>query len=103
MRRLILGKKGQSTLEYAIIISMVIAGLSVMGLVWFRGAYQGRLKSASDDIGEQFDIDHTLSSWTTSRTSTTTETLSGTSSIVDTEEDISRWGTDTTDALADRE
>jgi hypothetical protein len=47
-------RKGQSTLEYAIIIAVVVGGLMVMQHYVKRG-YQGRLKSASDDMGQQFD------------------------------------------------
>lgn len=55
-------KKAQSTLEYAVVIALVIAALVFMGWGWFRGAYQKKLMSASDDIsgGGQFDIDHTV-------------------------------------------
>jgi hypothetical protein len=47
-------RKGQSTLEYAIIIAVVVGGLMIMQHYVKRG-YQGRLKSASDDMGQQFD------------------------------------------------
>lgn len=47
-------KKGQSTLEYAIIVAVVIGGLLVMQHYVKRG-YSGRLKSASDDMGQQYD------------------------------------------------
>jgi hypothetical protein len=47
-------RKGQSTLEYALIIAAVVAGLFVMQHYVKRG-YQGKLKSASDDMGQQFD------------------------------------------------
>ena len=46
-------KKGQGTLEYAIIIVVVIGALIAMQ--WYmKGGYQGRLRAASDDMGEQF-------------------------------------------------
>jgi len=48
-----LHKKGQSTLEYAVIIAVVVAALIAMQTYVKRGL-QGRLKQASDDIGEQF-------------------------------------------------
>lgn len=47
-------KKGQSTLEYALVIAIIIAGLLLMQHYVRRG-YAGRLRSASDDMGEQYD------------------------------------------------
>jgi len=47
-------KKGQSTLEYALITAVIIAGLLLMQHYMKRG-YAGRLKSSTDDIGEQYD------------------------------------------------
>jgi hypothetical protein len=49
-----LNRRGQSTLEYAIIIAVIVGGLLVMQHYIKRG-YEGKLKSASDDMGEQFD------------------------------------------------
>ena len=47
-------RKGQSTLEYALIIAVVVGGLLLMQHYVKRG-YSGRLKSAADEMGEQFD------------------------------------------------
>ena len=47
-------KKGQSTLEYALITAVVIAGLLLMQH-YMKHGYAGRLKSSTDDIGEQYD------------------------------------------------
>jgi len=47
-------RKGQSTLEYALIIAVVVGGLLLMQHYVKRG-YSGRLKSASDEMGEQYD------------------------------------------------
>ncbi len=46
-------KKGQSTLEYAILIIIIIGALLSIQVYIKRGV-QGRLKSAADDIGDQF-------------------------------------------------
>lgn len=49
-----LNHKGQSTLEYALIIAVVVGGLLLMQHYVKRG-YAGRLKSASDEMGDQYD------------------------------------------------
>lgn len=46
-------KKGQSTLEYAIVIAVVIAGLLALQSYMGRGV-QGKLRQSADDIGEQY-------------------------------------------------
>lgn len=46
-------KKGQSTLEYAILVIIIIGALLAIQVYIKRGV-QGRLKSATDDIGDQF-------------------------------------------------
>mgnify|MGYP001562334146 CR=1 FL=1 len=72
--------KGQSTLEYAVVIAVVIAALVFMGWGWFRGAYQKKLMSAGDDIsgGGQFDIGHTTATSSSSSTSTSSDSMIGT-------------------------
>ncbi len=51
-------RKGQSTLEYAVLIIIIIAALFSIQLYIKRGI-QGRLKSATDDIGDQFSPGNT--------------------------------------------
>lgn len=51
-------KKGQSTLEYAVLIIIVIGALLSIQVYIKRGV-QGRLKSATDDIGDQFSVGNT--------------------------------------------
>lgn len=53
-------KRGQSTLEYAVLITVIIAALISIQTYIKRGV-QGRLKSASDDIGDQFSPGNTNS------------------------------------------
>jgi len=51
-------KKAQSTLEYAVLIIIVIGALLSIQTYIKRGV-QGRLKSATDDIGDQFSVGNT--------------------------------------------
>ena len=50
--------KGQSTLEYAVLIIIIIGALLSIQVYIKRGV-QGRLKSATDDIGDQFSVGNT--------------------------------------------
>ena len=70
-----LRKKGQSTLEYAVIIAVVVAGLLAMQMYIKRGI-QGRFRQASDDIGDQFSADTTTSNFTTNINTAQKETSS---------------------------
>jgi hypothetical protein len=51
-------KSGQSTLEYAILIIIILGALLAIQVYIKRGV-QGRLKSATDDIGDQFSPGNT--------------------------------------------
>ena len=51
-------KKAQSTLEYAILIIVIIAAL-ISIQVYIKRGVQGRLKSSADDIGDQFSPGNT--------------------------------------------
>ena len=51
-------KKGQSTLEYAVLIIIIIGALLSIQ-VYIKRGIQGRLKSATDDIGDQFSPGNT--------------------------------------------
>ncbi len=50
--------RGQSTLEYAVLIVIVVGALLSIQMYIKRGV-QGRLKSSSDDIGDQFSPGNT--------------------------------------------
>ncbi len=49
-----LNRKGQSTLEYAIVVAVIVGGLLAMQYYIKRG-WEGRLKGAADNMGEQFE------------------------------------------------
>lgn len=51
-------KKGQSTVEYAVLIIIIIAALIAIQSYIQRGV-SGRLKSSADDIGDQFSPGNT--------------------------------------------
>ncbi len=67
-------KKGQSTLEYAVLIVIVIGALLSLQ-VYIKRGIGGRFKSASDDIGDQFSIGNMNYVHRTSTTSSTRETF----------------------------
>ena len=58
MYRFLKNKKAQSTLEYAVLIIIVIGALLTIQIYIKRGI-QGRLKQATDDIGSQFSPGNT--------------------------------------------
>ena len=66
--------KGQSTMEYAILIIIIIGALLSIQVYIKRGV-QGRLKSAADDIGEQFSPGNTNSTVVTKSHSNTADTF----------------------------
>jgi len=74
-------KKGQNTLEYALIIAAVIAALLAIN-VYMKKGMQGRLKQSTDQIGKQFDAsgDYTSAWKSESSGTTTTEEVRDTSS-----------------------
>ena len=56
--------RGQSTLEYVILLGFVVAALIAMGVYMKRG-FQGKLRESTDQIGEQYSAGHTTSTYTT--------------------------------------
>ena len=67
-------RKGQSTLEYALIIAVVVGGLLIMQYYVKRGL-SGRLKQTSDEIGEQYDPTTYTGSFGVSQSSDTRQTV----------------------------
>jgi len=70
MLRFIHKRKAQSTLEYAVLI-MIIIGALVSIQTYIKRGVQGRLKSSADDVGDQFSPGNTNSVKTTSTHSKT--------------------------------
>lgn len=75
MVRFRLNKRAQSTLEYAVLISVLVAALIAMQIYIKRG-YQGKLREGADSMGEQFSPAHTTYEYTTTSTTNSTEELS---------------------------
>ncbi len=69
-------QKGQSTLEYAILIIIIIGALLSIQ-VYIKRGIQGRLKSATDDIGDQFSVGNTNVVTTIKTNSQSKDTFSG--------------------------
>lgn len=68
-------RSGQSVVEYAVMIAVVIAALLVMQ-IYMKHWMQGKLRESTDQVGEQFtphDATYNLTrTYTASRTDTTT-------------------------------
>lgn len=67
-------KKGQSTLEYAVLIIIIIGALLSIQ-VYIKRGIQGRLKGAADDIGDQFSVGNTNVIQTMTTSSQTKDTF----------------------------
>jgi len=65
--------KGQSTLEYAMIIAVVVGALIAMQIYMKRGM-EGRMRQSADEIGKQFEADATKVVSTQTRKGKTVET-----------------------------
>jgi hypothetical protein len=98
-------RKGQGTLEYALIIAVVVAGLLLMQYYVKRG-FAGRLKSASDEMCEQFDPTAYNSNFQTHQQSETRQSVTAATRVSRTEhigdqlntkqgqENVAAWGAD---------
>ncbi|MFA5118831.1 MAG: hypothetical protein WC695_08290 [Candidatus Omnitrophota bacterium] len=69
-------KRAQSTLEYAVIIAVVVGALIAMQIYVKRGL-QGRLRQATDDVGDQFSPGNTNYHYITNSFVNSDETSSG--------------------------
>lgn len=64
-------RKGQSTLEYGLIIAVVVAALLAINYYMKKGV-QGKLKESTDQIGRQFDPGTFNTAWKTTSNGLTT-------------------------------
>jgi uncharacterized protein (UPF0333 family) len=69
-----LNKRAQSTLEYAVLVFVIVAALIAMQ-VYIKRGMQGRIRSSTDEIGEQYSSGHTQTVSSTGRFSQTKETF----------------------------
>jgi uncharacterized protein (UPF0333 family) len=79
--------KGQSTLEYAVLIAVVVGALLAMQIYMKRGI-QGKLRQSTDQVGEQFEANATNFDRTTTHTGTTVQTVSRGQTTSTTQNDI---------------
>lgn len=59
-----LDKKGQSILEYSILLAVILSAILIMQF-YIKRSYQGRLKAEADSVGQQYAPRHTTSIITT--------------------------------------
>lgn len=67
-------RKGQSTLEYVVLIGFVVAALIAMGIYMKRG-FQGKLRESTDQVGEQYEARNTTSQYQITTHLKQTETM----------------------------
>ncbi len=76
MIRLLIKRRGQSTLEYAILVVVVI--MALVGIqAYLKRGISGRMRDASDQIGDQFSPEHATSNVTTKSYARVNETNVG--------------------------
>ena len=91
--------QGQSTLEYAVVIAVVVSALLAMQIYMKRGA-QGKLRQATDQIGDQFRPQNTTSTYTSASFSNRRETVEfdgSSNSALSSDEIQNRFGSETVD------
>lgn len=67
-------RQGQSTLEYAVLVAVVVGGLLAMQIYMKRGL-QGKLHQSADAIGGQFEAQQTSVGARSSHTAKTVQTV----------------------------
>lgn len=93
-------KKGQSTLEYGVIIAVIVAALVAMQTYVKRGI-QGKMRQSADDIGEQFSPGYTTGHSATTTSVSSSETVTGGEQPLTTSSSTQRQTRDTDENVAD--
>lgn len=68
--------RGQTTLEYSLLLAAIVAGLIMMQIYAKRGL-MGKYHQISESIGSQYSPGHTVASFSSTTTTSTTENTSG--------------------------
>ena len=71
-----LNKKGQSTLEYTIIVTVVVAAILMMQ-VYVKRAVQGKARDSADEIGSQYSVGYTTAYTTTNSDVVSNQSIQG--------------------------
>jgi len=104
-----LDRRGQSALEYGVLLTIIVAAIIVMQ-VYIKRGIQGRFKESADDIGEQFDPGHQVYESYVKSNSTVHETVDRDGTTRQALEDrhgnevnqtTLRWGRTSTHGLSD--
>ena len=86
--------KAQSTLEYVILLGVVVAALIAMN-VYIKRSTEGKLRESTDQIGEQYDAGNTDSSYVTTTYSQQNEkTSKGGGSVTTIDSSQNKTGTE---------
>lgn len=94
MFRKLLHKRAQTTLEYAVLIGVIVAGLIAMQVYLKRG-FQGKVKESADSMGTQFSPGYTTYNYTTHNVTTSSESLAeGVSTTTINNQTTDRTGTE---------
>lgn len=93
-----MARRGQSTLEYVVLVAVVVAALLTMRVYMKRGL-QGKLRSSTDSIGTQFSPTNVTANWFINSSSTRNEVSNANgqtdSNLVVNDETQSKWGNET--------
>lgn len=68
-------KSGQSILEYAVLLAVIMSAILIMQF-YIKRSYQGRLKAGADELGQMYAPNHTTST-TSQVTIASTTTCTG--------------------------